>query len=58
MVKVVINKIDSEPKIYRYRGFIVTGGKDAVKYDKARNTNKTLFQYKAYNMDPNNEVPL
>ncbi len=58
VVKVEINKIESEPKTYRYRGSIVTGGKDAVKYDKAWNANKKLFQYKAYNMDPNNETPL
>ncbi len=40
VVKVVINKINSEPKTYRYRGSIFTGGKDAVKYDKAWNANK------------------
>ncbi len=34
VVQVVINKIDSEPKTYRYRGSILDG-KDAVKYDKA-----------------------
>ena len=32
-------------------------GNDIV-FDKAWNANKNLFQYKAYNMDPNNETPL
>ncbi len=45
VVKVVLNKIDSEPKTYRYRGSIFNG-KDAVKYDKAWNANKNLFQLK------------
>ncbi len=31
VVKVVINKIESEPKTYRYRGSIFSG-KDIVKY--------------------------
>ena len=57
VVQVVINKMDSDPKTYRYRGSILIG-KDAIKYDKAWNANKNLFQYKAYNMDPNNETPL
>ncbi len=29
-----------------------------MKYDQARNANKIYFNTKAYNMDPNNEVPL
>ena len=53
VVQVVINRMDSDPKTYRYRGSILIG-KDAIKYDKAWNANKNLFQYKAYNMDPNN----
>jgi hypothetical protein len=55
VVQVVINKMGSGPKTYRYRGSILIG-KDAVKYDKAWNENKKLFQYKAYDMDPNNET--
>jgi hypothetical protein len=55
VVKVVINKIDSDPKTYRYRGAI---DRKEIVYDKAWNANKNLFQYKAYNMDPNNETPL
>ncbi len=43
VVQVVINKIDSEPKNYRYRGSIVTSGKDPFKYDKAWNANKNNF---------------
>jgi hypothetical protein len=39
IVKVVMNKIDSEPKTYRYRGSIFNE-KDAVKYDKTWNANK------------------
>ena len=54
VVQVVINKMDLEPKTYRYRGAI---DKKEIVYDKARNANKNLFQYKAYNMDPNNETP-
>ena len=63
VVKVVINKIDGlksdnvelNDKTYRYRGAI---DKKEIVYDKAWNANKNLFQYKAYNMDPNNETPL
>ena len=54
VVQVVINKMDSEPKTYRYRGAI---DRKEIVYDKAWNANKNLFQYKAYNMDPNNETP-
>ncbi len=57
VVQVVINKMDSDPKPYRYKGSILIG-KDAIKYYKAWNANKKLFQYKAYDMDPNNETPL
>ena len=55
VVQVVINKMDSEPKTYRYKGAI---DRKEIVYDKAWNANKNLFQYKAYNMDPNNETPL
>ena len=55
VVQVIANKIDLDSKTYRYRGGIEK--KDIV-YDKAWNANKNLFQYKAYNMDPNNDVPL
>ena len=55
VVKVVINKMDLETKTYRYRGAI---DRKEIVYDKAWNANKNLFQYKAYNMDPNNETPL
>ena len=54
-MQVIANKIDLDSKTYRYRGGIEK--KDIV-YDKAWNANKNLFQYKAYNMDPNNDVPL
>ncbi len=39
VVNVVLNKIDSEPKTYRYRGKIFIGN-DTVEYDKAWNANK------------------
>jgi len=55
VVQVVIKKMDSEPKTYRYKGAI---DRKEIVYDKAWNANKNLFQYKAYNMDPNNETPL
>ena len=56
VVQVIANKIDLNSKTYRYRGAI--DKKDDIVYDKAWNANKNLFQYKAYNMDPNNDVPL
>ncbi len=37
VVKVVLNKIDSEPKTYRYRGKIFIGN-DTFEHDKAFNT--------------------
>jgi hypothetical protein len=46
VVKVVLKKIDSEPKTYRYRGSILNE-EDTVNYDKAWNANKNLFQNKA-----------
>ncbi len=49
--------MDSDPKTYRYRSKLHIGN-DTFKYDKAWNTNKNLFQYKAYNMDVSNKTPL
>ena len=40
VVQVVINKMDLEPKTYRYRGAI---DRKEIVYDKAWNANKNLF---------------
>ena len=63
VVQIIINKIDGlksddieiDDKTYRWKGRFERGNDI---YDKAWNANKNWFQYKAYNMDPNNETPL
>jgi len=66
VVKIIVNKIDDlkaddielDAKTYRWKGVFKDKTLQSIKYDKAWNANKNLFQYKAYNMDPNNETPL
>ncbi len=43
-------------KTYRWKEF-KRKNELIPRHEKAWNTNKILFQYKAYNMDPNNETP-
>ena len=64
VVQIIINKIDVlksddieiDDKTYRWKGRFERG--NDIIFDKAWDANKNLFQYKAYNMDPNNETPL
>ena len=66
VVQIIINRIDNlksddielNDKSYRWKGLFKDKTNNVIKYDKAWNANKNLFQYKAYNMDPNNETPL
>ena len=58
VLQVTANKIEQTDKTYRWLGWTYDKNKSEVIYHKAWNANKNLFQYKAYNMDPNNETPL
>ena len=64
IVQIIINKVDGlkldyielDDNTYRWKGRFSRD--NGIIFDKAWNANKNFFQYKAYNMDPNNETPL
>ena len=69
VVQIIINKLEGlktdkklEDKIYRYKGLFerynYTTHTNEMIFDKAWKAEKNLFQYKAYNMDINNETAL
>ena len=68
VVQIIVNRIDNlksddiklDEKSCGWKGFLKVKreNKNELIYDKAWNANKNLFQYKAYNIDPNNETPL
>ena len=69
VVQIIINKLEGlktdqklEDKIYRYRGLFerynYTTHTNELIFDKAWKAEIFLFQYKAYNMDINNETAL